>query len=73
MQEPMKPHLDAAKHILKYVLSTLEMGLMFKKEVGFSLHGYADADFGGDFDDRKSTSGYVFLSGSACISWCSEK
>jgi len=51
MQEPRKPHLDAAKHVLKYVLSTLEMGLMFKKEVGSSLHGYADANFGGDLDD----------------------
>ena len=73
MQEPRKPHLNAAKHVLKYVLSTLEMGLIFKKEVGFSLHCYADVDFGGDLDVRKSTSSYVFLSDSVCISWCSKK
>ncbi|KAJ8621857.1 hypothetical protein MRB53_030386 [Persea americana] len=35
--------------------------------------GYVDADLGGDLYDRKSTSGYVFSCGSACVSWCSKK
>ncbi|KAK8940855.1 hypothetical protein KSP39_PZI009825 [Platanthera zijinensis] len=35
--------------------------------------GYTDADYGGDSDDRRSTSGYVFTCGSAGISWCSKK
>jgi hypothetical protein len=35
--------------------------------------GYADADWGGDLDERKSTSGYVFLLNSGVISWSSKK
>ncbi|KAK3027295.1 hypothetical protein RJ639_041116 [Escallonia herrerae] len=43
----------------------------------FSIHLYSvdsyDADFAGDPDDRKSTTGYVFLIGGAAISWLSKK
>lgn len=73
MQNPQKPHLDAAKRILKYVYATLDMGLMFKKDVDLKLYGFTDANFAGDLDDRRSMSGYVFFCGSTCISWCSKK
>jgi len=73
MQSPRKPHLEVAKKILKYVNSTLDMGLFFDKKVTSSLVGFTNADFGGDLDDRRSTSGYVFLSGGTSISWCSKK
>ncbi|KAJ3679560.1 hypothetical protein LUZ60_017571 [Juncus effusus] len=58
MQAPTKSHLDAAKRILKYVSSTLDLGLFYKKGSEFVLHGYTDADMGGDLDDRRSTSEY---------------
>jgi hypothetical protein len=35
--------------------------------------GYADADWGGDLDERKSTSGYIFLLNNGVISWSSKK
>jgi hypothetical protein len=35
--------------------------------------GYADADWGGDLDERKSTSDYVFLLNNEVISWSSKK
>lgn len=73
MQEPRKPHLEEAKKILKYVNTTLDVGLFYKKNAEFSLQGFADADFAGDLDDRRSTSGFVFLCGTASISWCSKK
>lgn len=73
MQEPRKPQLETAKRILKYVNSTYDMGLLYKKGADFSLLGFTDADLGGDLDDRRSTSGYVFSCGSACVSWCSKK
>jgi hypothetical protein len=35
--------------------------------------GYIDAHFAKDADDRKSTSGYVFLFGEIVASWLSKK
>jgi len=37
------------------------------------LRGYTDADWGGDLDERKSTSGYAFLLNDGAISWSSKK
>ena len=35
------------------------------------LQGYIDADFAGDIDSRKSTTGFVFTLGGTTISWAS--
>ena len=35
------------------------------------LQGYVDADFVGDIDSRKSTTGFVFTLGGTTISWVS--
>ena len=37
------------------------------------MHGYSDADWAGDADDRKSTSGYLFLIAAGPVSWKSRK
>ena len=36
-----------------------------------TLQGYVDADFAGDIDSRKSTTGFVFTLGGTAISWAS--
>ena len=41
--------------------------------VNEKLIGYSDADFARDVDDRHSTSGYVFVTGNAAVSWYSGK
>ncbi|XP_070043266.1 uncharacterized mitochondrial protein AtMg00810-like [Nicotiana tomentosiformis] len=73
MQRPRKPHLEAANRILKYINSTSDMSLFFQKKNDLVLAGYTDADFGGDSNDRRSTSGYIFLCGGTSVSWCSQK
>lgn len=73
MQEPRKPHLEEAKKILKYINTSLDVGLFYRKGAKFVLQGFADADFAGDRDDRRSTSGFVFLCGNTSISWSSRK
>ncbi|XP_060211792.1 uncharacterized protein LOC132639357 [Lycium barbarum] len=73
MQPPRKPHLEAAKRILKYINSTSDMGLFFQKKNDLVLTRYTDADFGGDLDNQRSTSGYIFLCVGISVSWCSKK
>ena len=37
------------------------------------IHAYTDADWGGDLDDRKSTTGYVVFVFDSPVSWLSKK
>ncbi|CAL5438464.1 unnamed protein product [Camellia sinensis] len=73
MQNPKKPHLDAVRRILRYVKDTMDCGLLYKKGEDCKLVGYCDADYAGDDDTRRSTTGYVFMLGSGAISWCSKR
>lgn len=76
MESPRKPHLLAAKRIIRYVKGTLEYGLLFPtkiREEKADLIGYLDAYWCGDRNDRESTAGYVFKLGDGPISWCSKK
>ena len=73
MQNPKKPHLEAIRRILRYVKSTIDYGLLYKKGEDCKLVGYCDADYAGDHDTRRSTTGYVFKLGSGTISWCSKR
>ncbi|KAE8681852.1 hypothetical protein F3Y22_tig00111303pilonHSYRG00095 [Hibiscus syriacus] len=73
MQNPKKPHLEAVRKILRYVKNTIDYGLLYKKCEDCRLVGYCDADYAGDHDTRRSTTGYVFKLGSGTISWCSKR
>ncbi|KAK3036327.1 hypothetical protein RJ639_031734 [Escallonia herrerae] len=63
---PWKPHLDAAKRILKYLNHMLTYALPYKKDMSFTLSGLTDADWAGNPMLRHSTSG--FSAGCAAIS-----
>ncbi|WVZ84927.1 hypothetical protein U9M48_031894 [Paspalum notatum var. saurae] len=64
-------HRKQIKNVLRYVKGTLDYSLCFN---GYNLQqGYTDADWQGDLDDRKSTSGYIFTLAEDAISWCSRK
>ncbi|KAG8473172.1 hypothetical protein CXB51_035110 [Gossypium anomalum] len=73
MHAPTTLHMVALKHILRYLSGTLSHGLVFRKSDRLSLVGYADANWGLDFDDRRSTTGYFVYYGGNPISWCSKK
>ncbi|XP_071652983.1 uncharacterized protein [Temnothorax longispinosus] len=56
-----KNHYAHAKHILRYVRGTTDLRLLYRRQEAVEpLVGYSDADWGGDKNDGKSTSGYVF-------------
>ncbi|XP_042423573.1 uncharacterized mitochondrial protein AtMg00810-like [Zingiber officinale] len=73
MQNLMKLHLEAVRRILRYVKSTIDYGLVYKRIGDCKLVGYCDADYAGDHDTRRSTTGYLFKLGSGAISWCSKR
>lgn len=73
MENPTHLHLQAAKRVLRYIKGTLDLGVFYKKGGETTLIGYTDSDYAGDLDDRKSTSGYVFLLGGGAVAWMSKK
>ena len=73
MHQPKEAHLQAAKHILRYVRRYPDLGLFFKQGEENRLHGYTDADYGQDIDDRISVGAYIFFLGNSPISWNSKK
>lgn len=67
-------HFTQAKRILRYIKATSDLKMRFvKDEEAEMLVGYADADWAGDKNDSKSTSGYVFKLFGNIISWASRK
>ena len=71
MHDPGKGHWQAVKWILRYLLKTVDFGLVFQKEdsLGQFAIGYVDSDYAGDLDKRRSTTGYVFTLARAPVSW----
>ncbi|RVW80130.1 Retrovirus-related Pol polyprotein from transposon TNT 1-94 [Vitis vinifera] len=70
MSRPGKQHWEAVKWILRYLKGSLDTCLCFTG-ASLKLQGYVDADFAGDIDSRKSTTGFVFTLGGTTISWTS--
>lgn len=69
MSNPGRRHWDAVKWILRYLRGTSDYGLMFGGEVQDSVIGFVDSDYGGDLDNSRSTTGYVFTLAGAPICW----
>ena len=70
---PTIQHLTAVKRILRYLRGTTHYGLLYERSDSKELIGYSDADWGGDKNDCKSTSGFVFQIGGTAITWQSKK
>nr|XP_016515344.1 PREDICTED: uncharacterized mitochondrial protein AtMg00810-like [Nicotiana tabacum] len=70
---PKESHLTAVKRIIRYLIGTTKLGLWYSHSNNFNLKGFSDADFAGDWTNRKSTSGTCQLLGNALISWHSKK
>ncbi|KAJ4744662.1 Gag-Pol polyprotein [Rhynchospora pubera] len=65
-------HWQAVKRILRYLKNTSDYVLCYQGR-SLDLVGYSDADWAGDLDERKSTSGFIFMLGNSVISWASKK
>ncbi|KAL7603474.1 hypothetical protein Lser_V15G15914 [Lactuca serriola] len=74
MEKPTSQHLQAVKHILRYIKGTLDFGLRYTKgEENVSLTGYTDSDLANDLDNRRSTGGMAYYVNNSLITWASQK
>ena len=77
--QPILTHWEATKWIIKYLLHTKEYGITYTQEgkgiegYAHNLAGYTDADYAGDVNDRKSTTGWIFTFNRSPISWALKK
>ena len=68
MSNPGKKHWEAVKGIMRYLNGTRDVCICFGSK-GTCVEGYTDADYAGDMDKRRSTSGYVFMFTGGAVSW----
>ena len=68
MSNPGKKHWEAVKGVMRHLKGTKELRICFGKTKACVL-GYTDADYAGDMDKRRSTSGYVFIFTGGDVSW----
>jgi hypothetical protein len=79
MQASGEAHWQAAKRGLRYLKATRTLGIKYSSagasasqpEGHAQLLGYSDADWAGDRETRRSTTGYVFKMAGASVSWAS--
>jgi transposase InsO family protein len=84
MNNPGQKHWNAVKRILRYLKGTkhyvlklspdsLSTRIQFlKSDNSPTITGFTDADWAGDIDNARSTSGYAFYLGNSLISWASK-
>lgn len=72
-KNPGPAHWNAVKRIYAYLSATRHHGICFDGRVETGLRGYSDADFAGDPDKKKSTTGYIFTFNGSPVSWASRR
>ncbi|KAJ0610987.1 putative RNA-directed DNA polymerase [Helianthus annuus] len=84
MHSPTENHWSAVKRILRFLLGTINHGLLISHSSPIHLHAYADshnsyiqaysdADWAGCPDDRRSTGGFAIYLGNNLVSWSARK
>jgi len=63
--------MRSAKRVLRYLRGTTRLGVVYGGDE--PLHGCVDADWAGDTDGRRSTTGLVFTLHGGPFSWASKR
>ena len=71
--DPSQLHLMAVKRVFRYLKGTLDLALTYEQARCDDLIAYSDADWAGDRDSRRSTSGNVFILAGSAITWSSKR
>ena len=73
MHAPTSTHLQAVKHVLRYLKGSLFYGLSFQPSSSLDLIAYTDADWASCPNDRCSTNGYCIFFKGNLVSWSASK
>lgn len=73
MHLPQMQHMDAVTKILRYLKGTINGGFFFAKNGHLDIVAYTDANWAGNRDSRKSTSGYFTLISGNVVTWRKKK
>ena len=60
MNAPTNQHWLCGKQLLRFLQGSKASKLTYAKEASYDLVGESDADWSGDVNDRKSTTGFYF-------------
>ena len=75
-ERPKLSHIEGVKRIQIYIKGSIGCGILFPamdKGRKYNLLGFTYSIWCGDKDDRKPTTGYIFMFGETPISWCLKK
>ncbi|XP_038106651.1 secreted RxLR effector protein 161-like [Culex quinquefasciatus] len=70
---PRECDWTAAKRVLRYLQGTQDYRLQLGGDKNQDLVGFSDADWAGDAESRRSTSGMLFQYGGGSITWASRR
>ena len=68
-------HYFALQHVLQYLAGTMDYRLLYRHNTSHGMvpQVFVDANWAGDVETRRSTSGYVILIAGAAVSWASRR
>ena len=73
MHAPQVAHWEATLRIVRYLKGTVGHGILFENHGHLEIHGFTEADWEGNPNDRKSTAGYFTFVGGNLFTWRSNK
>jgi hypothetical protein len=77
MSKQGKEHWTIVKRVFRYLCGTTNYGVCYQGRPGLDrvvdIHGFVDAYWAGDLDQRRSTSEYVFNLFGGAINWMSKR
>ncbi|KAE8975490.1 hypothetical protein PF011_g24445 [Phytophthora fragariae] len=69
LENPGEKHWDAGIKVVRYLLKTKDVGIVYDGLLGTQLEAYSDADWAGNWDDRRSVSGMLLMLCGAPVVW----
>ena len=61
-------HWKKEKRVMRYLQRTKDYMLTYRRSSHLEIVGYSDSDFAGCLDNRRSTSGYIFMLARGAVS-----